>query len=303
MVCVGIVLMVVFAAVVIILLDHRRVEKTMDQLDMMLDLAIKEAYVEQEFDESRLSALGTKFAHFLSASVVSAKNVQEEKDRIKSLIADISHQTKTPIANLLLYCELLAEQELPEEAGEYTEAIRRQAGKLRFLIDSLVKMSRLENGIMVLHPTEEMVHPLLETIVEEYQPKAMEKGLDLILQESDAYVQMDGKWTKEAVSNIIENAIKYTDRGSVVIAVVPYEMFVKIDISDTGRGICEEEQTKIFSRFYRSEQSCEQEGVGIGLYLAREIIRAEGGYIRVNSELGKGSVFSIFLPAANLSKL
>lgn len=303
MVCVGIVLMVVFAAVVIILLDHRRVEKTMDQLDMMLDLAIKDAYVEQEFDESRLSALGTKFAHFLSASVVSAKNVQEEKDRIKSLIADISHQTKTPIANLLLYCELLAEQELPEEAGEYTEAIRRQAGKLRFLIDSLVKMSRLENGIMVLHPTEEMVHPLLETIVEEYQPKAMEKGLDLILQESDAYVQMDGKWTKEAVSNIIENAIKYTDRGSVVIAVVPYEMFVKIDISDTGRGICEEEQTKIFSRFYRSEQSCEQEGVGIGLYLAREIIRAEGGYIRVNSELGKGSVFSIFLPAANLSKL
>lgn len=303
MVCVGIVLMVVFAAVVIILLDHRRVEKTMDQLDMMLDLAIKDAYVEQEFDESRLSALGTKFAHFLSASVVSAKNVQEEKDRIKSLIADISHQTKTPIANLLLYCELLAEQELPEEAGEYTEAIRRQAGKLRFLIDSLVKMSRLENGIMVLHPTEEMVHPLLETIVEEYQPKAMEKGLDLILQESDAYVQMDGKWTKEAVSNIIENAIKYTDRGSVVIAVVPYEMFVKIDISDTGRGICEEEQTKIFYRFYRSEQSCEQEGVGIGLYLAREIIRAEGGYIRVNSELGKGSVFSIFLPAANLSKL
>lgn len=127
--------------------------------------------------------------------------------------------------------------------------------------------------------------------------------LDLILQESDAYVQMDGKWTKEAVSNIIENAIKYTDRGSVVIAVVPYEMFVKIDISDTGRGICEEEQTKIFYRFYRSEQSCEQEGVGIGLYLAREIIRAEGGYIRVNSELGKGSVFSIFLPAANLSKL
>lgn len=96
--------------------------------------------------------------------------------------------------------------------------------------------------------------------------------------------------------NVVENAVKYTEQGGIAITVISYEMFVRIDVADTGIGIPEDMQGKIFSRFYRSEDVREQEGVGIGLYLAREILDGENGYIKVSSRPGEGSDFSIFLP-------
>lgn len=92
------------------------------------------------------------------------------------------------------------------------------------------------------------------------------------------------------------HAIKYTEHGTITISTVNYEMFVRIDISDTGPGIPESEQAKIFTRFYRSKKVPKQDGVGIGLYLARQIIANEGGYIKVTSVPQKGSTFSVFLP-------
>lgn len=109
----------------------------LDTLGKMLDDAIRGEFRESLYDESRLSALETRMAHYLSASAVSAKNLAEEKDAIKTLIGDISHQTKTPIANLLLYAQLLEEQDLPPESREYVSALEHQAEKLRFLIDAL----------------------------------------------------------------------------------------------------------------------------------------------------------------------
>lgn len=142
----------VLAAALAIYANYRRTKKTMDTIDQMLDAAVEGTYSETNFDESRLSALETKFAHYLSSSAISARNVTIEKDKIKTLIADISHQTKTPIANLLLYSELIAEEELPGDMHSNVEAIHQQTEKLRFLIDSLVKLSRLENGILTLSP-------------------------------------------------------------------------------------------------------------------------------------------------------
>ena len=168
--------------------------------------------------------------------------------------------------------------------------------KLRFLIDSLVKLSRLENGIISLSPQQATLQPLLESVVEQYTAKASEKGLSLQMQDTDAFAVFDFKWTAEALANIVDNAIKYTEHGTITISAVSYEMFARIDISDTGSGIPESEQAKIFARFYRSNSVQKQEGVGIGLYLARQIISGEGGYIKVASVPGKGSTFSIFLP-------
>lgn len=277
--------------------SRRNSRKTMDTLDAMLTAAMDGNFTETTFDESMLSALETRFAHFLSASVVSAQNVVKEKDRIKELIGDISHQTKTPIANLLLYTELLQEESLPSEAKEYAVTLHAQADKLRFLIDALVKLSRLENGIIALHPEKSPIGPILQQILQQFKPKAAEKGLMLTIDPTDATACFDSKWTAEALCNLVDNAIKYTESGRVTISVTSYEMFVRVDVADTGIGIPEKEQAKIFSRFYRSEQNARQEGVGIGLYLAREILRNEGGYIKVSSEVGKGSTFSIFLPA------
>ena len=145
-----IILLCFLVAIAAVLWERRKVRKTMEEIERMLDAAMTGSFSETNFDESRQSALETKFAHYLSAAEASSRNVAQEKDKIKSLIADISHQTKTPIANLLLYSELLMEETLPASAKANVEALYKQSEKLRFLIDSLVKLSRLENGIISL---------------------------------------------------------------------------------------------------------------------------------------------------------
>lgn len=291
-----IILLCLLVTALIVVLNRRAVRKTMDKIEKMLDAAINGSFSETTFNESKLSALETRFAHYLSTAETAARNVAQEKDSIQSLIADISHQTKTPIANLLLYNELLQEENLPASATASVDALHNQAEKLRFLIDSLVKLSRLENGIISLSPQRAALQPLLEGLIAQYTAKATEKGLSLQLLDTDGFASFDAKWTAEALSNIVDNAIKYTTRGTITISAVSYEIFARIDISDSGPGIPESEQAKIFTRFYRAKTVHEQEGVGIGLYLSRQIISGEGGYIKVTSAPGKGSTFSVFLP-------
>ncbi len=291
-----IILLCFLAMAITVLWNQRKTRKTMETIEKMLDAAIDGSFTESVFDESKLSALETKFAHYLSGAEISSRNIAQEKDRIKALIADISHQTKTPISNLLLYSELLMEEELSESAKSNVVALYNQSEKLRFLIDSLVKLSRLENGIISLSPQHTALQPLLQDIAEQYAAKAAAKGLSLYLHDTDISATFDPKWTTEALANIIDNAIKYTEHGTITISAVSYEIFVRVDISDTGAGISESEQSKIFTRFYRSKDVPEQEGVGIGLYLARQIISGEGGYIKVTSIPGKGSTFSVFVP-------
>ena len=113
----------------------------------------------------------------------------------------------------------------------------------------------------------------------------------------DLAVSHDSKWTAEALFNLLDNAVKYTPAGGKIsVSVVLWEMYVEIKVADTGKGISESNQAAIFRRFYREEEVHEQQGVGIGLYLAREIVTRQGGYIKVVSEPGKGSEFSIMLP-------
>ncbi len=284
------------AAAVIVFRNRKQTGNTIRKIERMLDAAMDGTFTETAFDESELSALESRLAHYLSASELSSKNAALEKDKIKSLIADIAHQTKTPITNLLLYSEFLLEEDLPASAKENVDALHHQSEKLRFLIDSLVKLSRLENGVVTLSARRAALQPMLESVMEQYAAKASEKGLLLNLKNTDAFAVFDPKWTTEALANIVDNAVKYTERGAVTISAASYEMFVRIDISDEGIGIPEREQAQIFKRFYRSENVKDDEGVGIGLYLARQVIFGEGGYIKAASSPGKGSTFSVFLP-------
>lgn len=266
----------------------------------MLDKAIDGSFVEDVFDESALSAMEAKLVRYLSICAVSSKNLLTEKDKIKGLISDISHQTKTPIANILLYSQLLSEYELPEDCTVCVKALSAQAEKLNFLISALVKMSRLETGIITVLPKQEAVQSLLDEVREQIMPKADTKGISVIMEDTGIIASFDLKWTAEGLYNIVDNAVKYTDSGgSITVKAIPYEMFCRIDITDNGIGIAEDEQSKIFTRFYRSGTVSEQEGVGIGLFLTREILAAEGGYIKVSSMPGSGSVFSMFLPRTN----
>ena len=162
-----------------------------------------------------------------------------------------------------------------------------------------MKLSRLETGVLVLQPKRAAVWPLLEEAEKQFAGQAREKGLYLKVltgEAREATACFDLKWTQEALCNLVDNAIKYTEQGGVTIRVKPYKLFICIEVADTGKGISEEEQAKIFGRFYRSPQAADQAGVGIGLYLAREILKQESGYIKVVSGEGKGAVFSMYLP-------
>ncbi len=287
----------VSAAVITVLLYRRRTEKTLRSLSTMLDSVIDGSFSETTFDESELSSIEAKLSRYLSACTASSKNLLAEKNKINELISDISHQTKTPISNILLYSQLLSEYELPEDCLACVGALSAQAEKLNFLISSLVKMSRLETGIITVSPKPEPVCRLINEVRRQIIPKAEVKDISVTVQDTSISALFDFKWTVEAVYNIADNAVKYTaPGGSINIRVEAYELFCRIDISDNGIGLAEEEHSKILARFYRSASVSGQEGVGIGLFLAREIVSAEGGYIKVTSKLGKGSTFSAFLP-------
>jgi len=287
----------VTAAAAAVLWSCFHTRRVMKRLNRMLETAAEGTFTEEAFDESLLSAAETRLAHYLSASAVSAQNVAEEREKIKALVADISHQTKTPIANVLLYAQLLEEQELTDEGRACAAALEEQAGKLQSLIDALVKTSRLETGVLALHPQPGPLAPVLEEAAAQLAPRAAEKGIALTLRPTDAAAVFDAKWTGEAVCNLLDNAVKYTPAGgSVTVEAVSYELFSRVDVTDTGPGIPEEEHAKVFRRFYRSPAVSQEPGVGLGLYLARQVAEGQGGYLKVFSKPGKGARFSLYLP-------
>lgn len=262
----------------------------------MLEDAINDTFEERAYDESRLSRLEVKWKKFLSSSVSSKHRLLEEQKKIKMLISDISHQTKTPLANILLYAQLLQEKETDPELVPIVTNIKEQSEKLDFLIRSLVKASRLESEVLVLKPKREAIMPCIRAAAAGAEEAASLKGIRLSIEETDVKANYDRKWTEEALGNLLDNAVKYSPIGSEVkVQVRDYEMFAAVSVADAGIGIREEEQAQIFERFYRSAEAAQEKGVGIGLYLVREIAAKQGGYVRVKSRHGEGSTFSFYM--------
>ncbi len=279
---------------------YHKASETMQKTDEMLEAAIDGSFAEHDFSEERLSRLESKMYRYLSEQETQKRQLETEQENINRLIGDISHQTQTPLSNVLLYTQLLAES---DAIGSHEHALAEktavQAEKLSFLIASLVKTSRLENNVIRLQPKTGEIGQLLAELHESYADKAAAAGRTLKLMQpgTELLARFDRKWTLEAVGNLVDNAIKYTEAGGQIrLTAAAYEMFVRIDVADDGMGIAEAEQAQIFGRFYRSQAAADEKGVGIGLYLAREIIEKEGGYIKLRSKPGEGSCFSVFLP-------
>ena len=164
-------------------------------------------------------------------------------------------------------------------------------------MEALVKSSRLETGMLAMHPERQAIAPVLRRAVDQYMPKAEGKGIELNLTAAEGEAVFDAKWTEEAVCNLLDNAVKYTPAGGkVTVSSQDFEMFSLIQVSDTGPGIAEEEQPKVFSRFYRGASARDREGVGLGLCLARQIAEEQGGYVKLESSPGRGCRFSLYLP-------
>lgn len=227
------------------------------------------------------------------------RKVDEERRELQTLVSDISHQVKTPVANLKMVTDtLLARPVTEQERRDFLQGIRSQTDKLEFLVQSMGKASRLETGAITLEKKDGALLDTLAQAMSGIVYSAEQKGISVEVQcPDDLRVSHDSKWTAEALFNLLDNAVKYTPAGGKIsVSVERWEMYVKLDVTDTGKGIPESRQAAIFRRFYREEEVHDQPGVGIGLYLAREIVTRQGGYIQVASKPGRGSTFSVFLP-------
>lgn len=249
--------------------------------------------------ETLLARISHQLERLYNTMQENRRKVEEEKAELQSLVSDISHQTKTPIANLKMLNDTLLTRPVSEEKRrEFLQATGSQLDKLDFLIQAMVKTSRLETGIIALEKKDAPIADTLAVAINGVLAPMEQKQITLSVDcPEDFMAAHDSRWTSEALFNLLDNAVKYTPSGgSIHVMAQMWEMYVKIDVADTGRGIPESAQATIFKRFYREESVHDVDGIGIGLYLAREIITMQGGYIKVVSEVGKGSTFSVFLP-------
>lgn len=287
----------ILAAVLIVVLYRFRIRTFLNGILNRIDDAIAGKSSQVPYTESLDSAITERLNQFLSIRQEQTDQSQKERDILKTYLSDISHQTKTPLANIVLYSELLLEQKgLDEKSRKIAGKIASQAEHLNFLVKTLAKASYQELGMIAIHKEEVSVDGLILTALDSYQKRFQEKQIRADYVPSGLTCSCDFAWTKEALENLLDNAVKYSGEGTAIrIKVTAYEMFVRIDIADEGIGISEEEQGAIFQRFYRSAAVKDKEGLGIGLYLVREILIREEGYIEVFSAPGEGSTFSVFL--------
>ncbi len=252
----------------------------------------------QEYYETRESKIASQLRRILSNAYFKENQAVKEKNQVTELISDLSHQLKTPLANIIMNMELLQNNTLSqEEQKEFLEHTRAQADKMSWLMKDLLKASRLENGIIQFHSEntgiKETIARSLDAVYAQAAAKRIRLSADTF---QDFPLYHNPKWTAEAMSNILENAIKYSPENSHIrIAITRLDIYTRITISDEGIGIPESEYNDIFKRFYRGKSVEQQEGNGLGLYLAQLILQCEKGYITVASKIGQGSSFSLFL--------
>ena len=179
--------------------------------------------------------------------------------------------------------ELLGDEELSQNGQEFLEKIQGQMEKIDFLMQSMVKMSRIETGVLQIRKEDKNLYETIRHAVASVVPEAAQKKIALYVDcEEEMITRHDSKWTEEAVYNVLDNALKYTEPGGKIhIQAERQELFVKLSISDTGKGIAPERQAEIFTRFYREPEVHDKPGVGMGLYLARTIMELQKGYIEV----------------------
>ena len=277
----------------------REKRKTYRRIDELLDRVLnQEIILDSDVKEGEYSALVSKIKQIQEVLENHARSAETEKEQVKSLVSNMSHQLKTPLANLSLYAEILGKSELSKERkNEFFSKMQRQIEKLNWMVESLFKMVKLEQNLDDFEIKNTKIRQTILDAVDTVYEKLEKKDIQLDMESfEDRFLYHNRKWTVEVFVNLLENAIKYTEKGGFIsIRVQSYELYTEIQISDNGRGIRQEELTDIFKRFYRSPEVENMEGSGIGLYLCNLILEQEKGYITAISEYGKGSCFSVFL--------
>lgn len=293
--------------ITIFMIFIKYIKNNLEKVYFRIDNIIKEEYQNEEYEYNDEYLKESIFSHIYDNIIklerrlrLKFSKLNKEKENLKSLVTDISHQLKTPLASLNLYNTLLIEEELDEsEEIEFLNTNKYSIDKLNNLIDALVSISRLEVNMINIKKEDFNIKETINKAIIAVTPKAKNKNITINLENfNDKVIPHDKKWTEESIFNILDNAVKYTDEGGYINIYTEESInYFKINIEDNGMGIDPKEFNNIFKRFYRvdSKEVENIEGSGVGLYLSRKIIEEQGGNVIVSSRLGKGSKFTIFL--------
>ena len=273
--------------------------KMLSQYNSFLNIAdeiLSGKRIDIVYDESLNSAISERLNRIVEISSMQKEVAEQERDIIKSLLSNISHQIRTPLANITLYAGLLKDELSESSSFRLADKIEKNAEKLEFFMKELLKSPYAEQEIISVNPKIIELDKIIKKCCQSVELDAMKKNIRICPESNNYKVFADPKWTEEVFANIIENAIKYSSNNTeVTIKPILYESFVCVQIIDNGIGIPEQEQGKIFQRFYRGTNATDKQGFGIGLYLAREVLRKQQGYMKIKSKLNKGTIVEVFL--------
>ncbi|MDR3072102.1 MAG: HAMP domain-containing histidine kinase [Clostridiales Family XIII bacterium] len=298
---IGIGVGIVIAAIAIFLYyqQRRKYEQVLEHISCEMERLIAEKLVisDREVSDSLPSKVEHQLIRLQTLVTATREQAVRDKNEIRNLIVDIAHQLRMPLANIETYTELLRKKELTDIEKETSLlAIEESWHSLHFLIESFIKMARLDNAIIQIHMIPCDLRETCMSAILRAEKRALEKNIYIELDCPAALViPHDKNWLGEALFNLIDNSIKYSSCDSrIKISVEQNEMFTEIQIRDWGIGVVKNEENDIFKRFYRGSNVTTQEGFGIGLYLSKQIVEQQHGFIRVKRK-NCGTVFSIFL--------
>ena len=292
-----IILLGVIAIIVALIYTNKR-DKSLRSINKYLDKVNNGNYELKIEDngEDEISRLRNELYKTTILLRESAENSEKEKTNLSNSLADISHQLKTPLTSIRIMLDNIEENPNMDEKtrNEFIEEISRQIDWISSLVISLLKLAKFDAGAIIMQDTQINVKKLIDNVINNLAIMIDIKNIKIEEKiDEDVILRADYNWQLEALTNIIKNCIEHSKEDSKIkIEVENNSIFVKIKITDEGEGIAKEDLSHIFERFYKSKQVSEN-SIGIGLSLAKTIIEKENGYIKVDSELGKGTTFEI----------
>ena len=296
---IGMIGIIILNTVILVLVIRWYRNKMLSQYNSFLNKAdeiLSGKRIDIMYDESLDSAISERLNRIVEISRMQKEVAEQERDVIKSLLSNISHQIRTPLANITLYAGLLKDELKEASSFRLADKIEKNAEKLEFFMKELLKSSYAEQEVISVNPKIIQLDKTIKKSCQSVELDAMKKNIHISAECNNCKVFADPKWTEEVFTNIMENAIKYSSNGTEVrIKSILYESFVCVQIIDKGIGIPEQEQGKVFQRFYRGTNVTDKQGFGIGLYLAREVLRKQQGYMKIKSKLNKGTTVQVFL--------
>ena len=272
---------------------YKKIEKLNDYLVRVLAENDTDEILDQE--EGELSILKTNIYKTTSTLKYQKELLADDKKNLAAALADISHQLKTPLTSMMVMNDLLVDEQDEDKRTEFLQTQSSQLDRMNWLIQTLLKLSKLDAGTIVLKREDVLATELVEEAIKPFEIQFDLRNISFESDVSKVNIRCDKNWTVEAIQNIIKNCIEHTpDGGRVRVSAKQNKLFTCIRIEDNGCGIPKEELPHIFDRFFRGSTS-DENSVGIGLSLSRAIIEKHNGFIRAESEPGKGTSFEIRL--------